>query len=62
MPTMIMKGCVRIFLALAAYRNVFKDSDKLEAAGDTQVIIKVIPFPERLSAKSLVNLLSRYGI
>ena len=36
--SMMTKGCVRIFFALAAYLSVFIVSDKLDAAGDTQAI------------------------
>ena len=59
--SMIMKGWVRIFFARAAYRNVFRVSAKLEAAGDTHAINRVMPFPDNESANNFVNLLSRYG-
>ena len=34
--TITTTGFVLIFLALAAYRNVFEVSDRLDSAGDTQ--------------------------
>lgn len=57
-----MTGLVRTFLALAAYRSVEMVSDASATLGDTQAIIKVNPLPDKLSASSLVNVLSLHKI
>lgn len=60
--SLFIVGLFSISLAREAYFNEFNVSSKFESAGDTHATMYVLAFPPRESYKSLVNLLSRYGM
>lgn len=54
-------GRLRMFFARVAYVRVESVSSAAAAAGEQQAIMRANADPPRLSIKSFVNLLSRYG-